>query len=296
MNKFLKRAMVTAAAFCVAAPSTGHSFLYKRGEAKEQKPATYPFYGKLTPNMAVRDLHLIAFNKQVSASARSTVSTDHSFGAGMGLNPEFGWRDCFRIKGRTFVSGTRTLSGGAALEGAVKTLFFDADASMTLFAPVNNRVSILMSGGWEYKWTHMTERVQGTEASFTSGILRLNGPFAGFGVNFHPNSAWTVESGVNYHIPNGTGCLRTQDGNGNSSPQAWLARAHYRGGRFGLGGYIEANWQSSTHWSMSLSVEGMSLSSKGQHIGAAVATEAESQTESMSLNYVNYGFGLNYTF
>jgi len=291
MNKFSHNSIGGLAAFCLVAPSSGYSFLYKRKEVnKTQQSSRNLLYGSLTPTIAARDLQHLRFTKQINSSTRSIGLINNTFSAGMGLNPQFGWKNCFRFKGRAFVSATRS----PVEDSVIKGLFFDADAQMTLFAPLSNTISMLLTGGWEYRWAELKNRVSGFDITFTSAILQLNGPFAGVGVNFRPSAAWTVESGVNYHLPMGEGRLR--DDNSGNKPTDWADKAHYRGARFGIGGYLEATWQSSEHWSMTLSLEGLSLSAKGQHMGAPDITLTESSTESMSINYVNYGFGLNYTF
>lgn len=292
MNKFLRGSITALAAIGSVAPSTGHSFLYQAAKrAPDQKPSKSSLYRSITPKIVARDLHVYGFTQRIDdVLTPSGENIGNTFCGGFGLNFELGWKNSLRIKGRSLASGAQAAGIGTVVKG----LFFDTDAQVTLFAPVNDAISMLFTGGWEYKWGEVRDRAQGFSSTFTTAKLRLNGPFMGIGVNFRPSCAWTVESGINYHIPDATGRLRARDIG--DEPQEWLVKEHYRGARFGLGSYIEATWQSNKHWSMTLSIEGLSMSAKGGRVGPSDQTSRETGMNVMGISYVNYGFGLNYEF
>lgn len=203
---------------------------------------------------------------------------------GLGLQPEFTWKNIARIRGRTVGS-----FGRAQLSGRVTTAAFDSDLSVTAFAPIFERLQMGFSAGWEYKYWHTSAKILDQNTYQTGFISYMNGAFFGLSFEGTPTQEWEIEAAMFYHLPSAR--LKAVIDEDISSSLFRMT-----GARYGWTGFFGSTWKFSEQWSFRSSLE-------YTHLGASGSPLAEEDEGSIELEYLGFNYsylqfttGLNYTF
>lgn len=249
------------------------------------------FYAGISPDVGLMNMQTLSFGAH-NTEAMVSTSFDNSCALRFGFSEEMGAHKIFRLKAREHFNIAHT----TAQFRTMQIIACDIDSAFSFFIPIGERSHLLITGGYEYFYSHARNKKQGFDTYYTPWIFRAYGPFAGLGFSLNPAQAIEVEAGAAYHIPRGVGQMRALGSGGLIGPGEWMRKIHYKGAGSGCSAYMDLKWRASDRVTFVSSLEAKQLCAAGNTRGAPSSTAAENRQEVMNVTYVTYTAGAAFRF